>query len=69
MTFAFNWQGLLTYLLARLSESTTWAGFVAILSAGGITIRPDLAAHIGAAGSSVVGLILIFMNEKKSPKP
>lgn len=48
------------YLLDRLSERSTWVGIVAILSACGISIEPDQAVAIAAAGAAVAGAVNVF---------
>lgn len=51
---AFDW------LLARLSENSTWRGIILTLTGLGITIKPDKMAAITATGLAVVGLINVF---------
>ena len=55
----------LNYILARLSESSTWRGLAFVLSAAGVTLVPDQANAIAAAGMAVVGAINVFRKEKK----
>lgn len=43
------------YILDRLQEWSTWVGYIALLSALGIS--PDLAGQIAAAGTGVAGLV------------
>ena len=50
----------LNYILARLSESSTWRGLAFVLSAAGVTLVPDQANAIAAAGMAVVGAINVF---------
>jgi len=55
----------LNYLLDRLSEASTWRGMAFIISAAGITLVPDQANAIAAAGMALVGAINVFRKEKK----
>ncbi len=53
------------YIIARLSESSTWRGVVLLVTALGVQISPDLQAAIITTGLSVVGLINVVRIEKK----
>ena len=55
---------LLDWLLERLSENSTWRGVILLVTALGITVEPDKAAAITAAGLSIVGVINVF---RKAP--
>jgi len=48
------------WILARLSESSTWRGILLSLTGLGIAVKPDKAAAITATGLALVGLINIF---------
>lgn len=50
----------LEWLLARLSESSTWRGIILTVTGLGLAIEPDKAAAITAVGLSLVGLINVF---------
>lgn len=50
----------LDWLLARLSENSTWRGIILTLTGLGITIKPDKIAAITATGLAIVGLINVF---------
>jgi hypothetical protein len=50
----------LDFILARLSESSTWRGLVMVAAAVGLKLDPSHADAIIAAGLSVVGVINIF---------
>jgi len=52
-------------ILNLLRQKTTWTGIVAIATALGATIKPELAVEISAAGMSVAGALLIAFDEKK----
>lgn len=55
-----NFKPLFTWILARLSENSTWRGLILLLTAAGATINPDLANAIISVGLAVVGLINVF---------
>lgn len=57
-------QKTLDWILARLSETSTWQGFIGIITACGITIQPELAAQIVSAGMAVIGVINVITKEK-----
>jgi hypothetical protein len=47
----------LKFVLARLSEASTWKGIFLILTAAGVTLKPELQAAITAVGLSLTGLV------------
>lgn len=53
----------LNYILDRLSESSTWRGLAFVLSAAGVTLVPEQANAIAAAGMAIVGAINVFRKE------
>lgn len=55
---------LLTYLVARLGEPSTWRGTFALLTALGISLQPDQAAAITSFGLAAIGLINVFRREQ-----
>ena len=50
-------KNLLTTLLEKLSENSTWRGLILIASAVGVKIEPELQESIIVAGLGLVGLI------------
>jgi hypothetical protein len=56
---------IVNYILDRLAENSTWRGLVFVASATGITLVPDQANAIAAAGMAIVGAINVFRKEKK----
>ena len=48
---------MMQYILARLSEPSTWRGIVSILTAAGIALSPQQIEAIITVGLLVVGLI------------
>lgn len=54
-------KAFVRYALARLSERSTVAGMVMLLTSIGINIHPDLADAIGSAATGLAGLGLALM--------
>lgn len=50
-------------ILEYLKQDSTWKGIVSILTAVGITLNPEQAAAITAAGIGIIGLIQVFITE------
>lgn len=55
---------ILDWVIARLSEKTTWYGVTALLTAAGVAVSPELKEAIGLAGVAVAGLIAVVTKEK-----
>lgn len=55
---------MLTYVLDRLKELSTWRGILAILTAAGITLTPEQAAAVTAAGLAAIGVVAAFFPDK-----
>lgn len=55
----------MTWILSRLSENSTWRGLIAIATACGVGIAPDLANAIIAAGLAAIGLINVIRSQGK----
>ena len=45
------------YMSARLQEASTWRGLVWVLTAVGVTVSPEAAAHVVALGTAVAGVL------------
>lgn len=54
----------MSWVLNRLQEPSTWRGLVWLLTAAGLTVSPDLAAAIAAAGMALAGLIGVVTKEQ-----
>lgn len=54
------------FLLARLSEGSTWRGIFLLLTAAGVTLRPELQTAITAVGLSLTGLVGVVVPESAS---
>ena len=59
---------MLKTILEYLKQDSTWKGLISIATALGLTIKPELAAAIIAAGMGLVGLIQVFITEDAAPK-
>lgn len=55
---------ILDVLLNYLTQESTYTGLTAILTAIGITLKPELANAIIACALGVFGLIKVLVNEK-----
>lgn len=53
------------WIIARLSEPSSWRGMIGVLTSAGLIISPELGAQIVAAGLALMGLINIFRKETK----
>jgi len=55
---------MLTFLIARLSEASTWAAFAGLLAGVHVTVDPGLWQHIVDAGVAVSALAGVLIPEK-----
>ena len=55
---------MLEFLIARLSEASTWAAFAGLLAGVHVTIDPGLWQHIVDAGVAVSALAGALIPEK-----
>jgi len=60
----FSLDIFIAYLVEEGKEPSTWRGFTMLLTALGMTINPEVAEHIAAAGIAVTGLIGLFVPDK-----
>jgi hypothetical protein len=56
---------IVDYILARLSESSTYRGAIFLLGGLGIAVAPEQANAIVAASMAVVGAINVFRKQNK----
>lgn len=56
---------IVDYILARLSESSTYRGAIFLLGGFGIAVAPEQANAIAAASMAIVGAINVFRKENK----
>ena len=55
----------MSYILERLKEISTYQGIIAMLTALGIIISPELSEAIASAGVGIFTLVSVLMKEKK----
>ncbi len=55
------------WLLNRLAENSTWRGILLLLTAAGVTIKPELADKIITLGLAAVALINIIRKDPNAP--
>lgn len=56
---------MLQFILERGKEASTWRGLVAIVTAAGVTLSPELGEAIVALGLAVIGIIGVVTADKK----
>lgn len=57
------------YLLERLSEKSTWRGLLAIVTALGIKLHPEMQEAILTTGLALIGIINVGRKESNDTKP
>lgn len=62
-------NNMITYILNRLNETSTWRGIIGILTGLGVKLRPDLAEAIISAGMAAIGVINVLRKEKPNAAP
>ena len=55
---------IISVLLERLSENSTWRGLILIATAVGVKVEPELQESIIVAGLGLVGLINVIRKGK-----
>jgi hypothetical protein len=58
-------KAVIAYLVGRLAEASTWRGLVALATAAGVAISPELAEAIIAAGLAGIGVIGVVAPDLK----
>lgn len=53
------------WFVARAKERSTWMGLVAVASAFGVSLSPELAQHIAAVGIALAGLVSTLTKDDK----
>jgi|TARA_B100000686_G_C16792254_1_gene979569 hypothetical protein len=51
------------FILSRLKERSTWLGIISLLTAAGISLSPDEAQAIAAAGVATAGAVAILTRD------
>jgi hypothetical protein len=54
---------MLSFVLARLKEVSTWRGIIMVVSAVGVALSPAQTEAIIAAGMALVGAIEVFRKD------
>ncbi len=67
-TLSNFFNGLVAWLSRALREESTWRGIIAIASATGASISPDLATQIIAVGMALIGAINV-VKKQTPPSP
>lgn len=52
------------WLLNRLREPSTWRGLVWVLTALGVTLRPEIWEQVTAVGMALAGLLGVFLTDE-----
>ncbi len=53
-------------ILELLAQNSTWRGIIAIVTAAGVQIAPELQSAIITAGLGAIGLINVIRDGRKS---
>lgn len=56
----------MAWIIERLSEKTTWIGFISLLGALGVVFSPEAKEAIGGAAVGLVGAILVVTRELRN---
>lgn len=56
----------MTYILERLKEPSTWRGILAMVTAVGVKLHPEMQEAIISAGLALIGMVNIFREERKA---
>lgn len=54
----------MNYILDRLKEPSTWRGILAMITAVGVKLHPEMQEAIISAGLALIGMVNIFRKEK-----
>jgi hypothetical protein len=53
----------MNYILDRLKEPSTWRGILAMITAVGVKLHPELQEAIISVGLALIGMVNIFRKE------
>lgn len=53
------------YVLNRLREPSTWRGFLALLTAVGVTLNPEQQTAVIALGMALIGAVGVFLPDER----
>lgn len=62
-------NAILAYIIARLGEASTYRGLFALLTALGISLKPEQASAITATGLALIGMVNVFKKDAKNIVP
>ena len=57
-------KNILSVLLQKLTENSTWRGLILLSTALGLRLEPELQTQIISAGLALVGVINVIRNGK-----
>jgi hypothetical protein len=57
-------KNIISYIIARLKERSTWLGLVGLLSSIGISLKPESTEAIIALGMAAASTIAVFTTDK-----
>lgn len=57
-------DAVLTWLVDRLSERSTYLGIGMLLTAAGVTVAPDLGNALVALGLAAAGVVAVLIKDK-----
>lgn len=52
-------------MIDKLKEESTWRGLIALATAAGISIQPEMMQAIIALGMGLIGMINVIKKQKK----
>lgn len=55
----------MNYILERLKEPSTWRGLLALATALGVKLHPEMQEAILSTGLALIGMINVFRAEQK----
>ena len=55
---------MLDFILERGKEASTWRGLVALATAVGISVSPELSEALVALGLAIIGVLGVFTKDK-----
>jgi hypothetical protein len=55
---------IVSYLLARAGEASSWAGLAAVMAGLGVQLEPGLIQNVIAVGTSLAGLAAYVMRDR-----
>lgn len=61
-------MNLVKTVLEYLKHASTWKGIIAVVTALGVTLSPELQAAVVSVGLSLIGLVQIFVDDRDVDK-